>query len=85
MEYNQAITPETARILTTEEMLALERHLEIRSLVDREIARGKSSALHGWVMSEILGKVERRYGKTGAAFAKNYIVSDVCEIEKVPF
>ena len=85
MEYNQAITPETARILTTEEMLALERHLEIRSFVDREIARGKTSTLHGWVMSEILGKVQRRYGKTGSAFAKNYIVSELCEIERDPF
>ena len=85
MEYIKTILPETATILTTEEFLALEKKIDVRSFVDREISEGKASKLRGWVMSEILRKIQEQFGKAEVPIAKEYIVSEVCGIEKAHF
>ena len=81
METMSSIKPDAARVLTTEEFLLFEKQEAVKALVDRKMAEGKSSRRQAWVMLEILEDVRRQYGKAMVAFAKSYIVTDVCGMQ----
>ena len=81
METMSSIKPDAARVLTTEEFLLFEKQEAVKALVDRKMAEGKSSRRQACVMLEILEDVGRQYGKAMVAFAKSYIVIDVCGIQ----
>ena len=66
------------RVLTTDEALVVEKQRAVRAFVNRTMAKGVASRLQGWVMSDILEAVKKRYGKAYAAFARDYIIRNVC-------
>ena len=71
-------SPDRVRVLTTDEFLVVEKERAVRAFVNRKIAEGLAGRLHGWVMSDILEAVKKRYGKAYASVARDYIIRDVC-------
>ena len=82
MDRKQLLSPDIAKILTTEEF---EKQELIKAYVQRRMNKGKQGPAHGWVMSEILKSVKRNFGLAAAVFAREYIVNDVCAIKKPRF
>ena len=78
--------PESAKaqILTTDEFLHLEKQRNVKSFVDQKMTEGKASHLHGWRLSDILEDVMAQYGEAHKAYARDYIIKDVCGIKKAP-
>ena len=85
MDRKQLLSPDIAKIFTTDEFLAFEKQERIKALVHRRMDKGKQGPTHGWVMSEILQSVKRSFGLAGAVFAREYIVNDVCAIKRPRF
>ena len=48
------------------------------------MTEGKASHLHGWRLSDILEDVMAQYGEAHKAYARDYIIKDVCGIKKAP-
>ena len=71
-------SPDRVRVLTTDEFLVVEKQRAVRAFVNRKMAEGTASKLHGWAMSDILEGVKKRYGMAYAAFTRDYIIHDVC-------
>ena len=71
-------SPDRVRVLTTEEFLVVEKQRAVRAFINRKMAEGTASRLYGWAMSDILEAVKKRYGKAYAAFARDYIIRNVC-------
>ena len=78
--------PESAKaqILTTDEFLHLEKQRNVKSFVDQKMTEGKASHLNGWRLSDILEDVMAQYGEAHKAYARDYIIKDVCGIKKAP-
>ena len=78
--------PESAKaqILSTDEFLHLEKQRNVKSFVDQKMTEGKASHLHGWRLSDILEDVMAQYGEAHKAYARDYIIKDVCGIKKAP-
>ena len=73
-----------ARILTAEEVLALQQQGKVRAFVDQKMKDGKASRVHGWCMADILADVVAEYGEAHEAYARKYLIEDVCGIKKAP-
>ena len=82
MERKQLLSPDIAKVFTTEEFLAFEKQERVKAYIQRRMDKGKKGPTHGWVMSEILQSVKRSFGLAAAVFAREYIVNDVCAIKK---
>ena len=71
-------SPDRVRALPTDAFLVVEKQRAVRAFVNRKMAEGTASKLYGWAMSDILEAVKKRYGKIHVAFARDYIIHDVC-------
>jgi hypothetical protein len=81
MESMQTIKPSAARVLTTEQFLLFQKQELVKALIERRMAKGKAGPRNGWVMSEILADVGKRYGQEMESFAKDHITRELCGIQ----
>ena len=77
MEMNQKLNFNNAIVMSTEEFLARERKEIISLLVNKLMAKGIASKLHGRSMAEMLSEVEIQLGKAALPYARRYIVQNV--------
>lgn len=81
MDRQQFLSPDIAKVLTTEEFVAYAEQEVVKAYVDLKMQEGQEGKRHGWVMSEIVSDVKERYGEAPATYARQYIIKDVCKIK----